>query len=285
MDEQDKTHIPEDPPVTIGDDEVERLLTDAQDMVDEIASTAGIDAGAKEHDRDSPFLDEKSDPLAGADNVQEVLSELNGLIGDDDAKSEEEASQPKTATVGAEETPTDQASDRDKNTATAASEARPDETAAVTSSTAPSGDLSSQADEPNTTSAEVAKDGGPDIEFDSELVVDSKADVSESTEKDVAQAEADGKHTAGVSGSRAKRIINKLLVASRTVVNRVILKGAAVSRTILGVLVVLDRPFAALSPSVKRHIGFVAVATVLMGLASLILPGMLEHNPYESIEP
>jgi len=42
----------------------------------------------------------------------------------------------------------------------------------------------------------------------------------------------------------------------------------------------IDRPFAGLSPSTKRYIGYVAIATLIIGLASIIVPPMLRHNPY-----
>lgn len=48
--------------------------------------------------------------------------------------------------------------------------------------------------------------------------------------------------------------------------------------------VFLDRPFENVSPQGKRLIGLVAVATCLVGIASWVLPGLVNHNPFAAMD-
>lgn len=52
---------------------------------------------------------------------------------------------------------------------------------------------------------------------------------------------------------------------------------------ILGVFVLLDRPFSGLSQVAKHRIGLVAVVTVIMGALSFLLPILFGGNPYTDI--
>ncbi|MFQ5501511.1 MAG: hypothetical protein ACE5EQ_04325 [Phycisphaerae bacterium] len=52
----------------------------------------------------------------------------------------------------------------------------------------------------------------------------------------------------------------------------------------LKILLTIDLPFANWSPGKKRITGFVAIATVVVGLLSWILPDLLNHNPFADMD-
>lgn len=55
-------------------------------------------------------------------------------------------------------------------------------------------------------------------------------------------------------------------------------------RAVMLVLVILDWPFAGFSRTTKQCIGYAAIVTILAAIASFILPSLLQHNPYLSVE-
>ena len=52
----------------------------------------------------------------------------------------------------------------------------------------------------------------------------------------------------------------------------------------LKILLTIDLPFANWSPGTKRITGFVAIATVVVGILSWILPDLLNHNPFADMD-
>jgi hypothetical protein len=55
-------------------------------------------------------------------------------------------------------------------------------------------------------------------------------------------------------------------------------------RAVMLLLVILDWPFAGFSRTTKQYIGYAAIVTILAAIASFILPSLLQHNPYLSVE-
>lgn len=250
MSEQEQPALPEDPPVTIAEDEVDRLLTQAQDLADDISSTAGAESAKPDPDKapETPVDDEK-DPLASAEAVDAALGELAELVGD---------AQPDDGPP--------------------AKEVRPD---------------ASDASSETRSAAAQSETSGIDID-ESELIdADVRCDLGDDLNVDLAEPG----ETAAVRGGDVgrvpwrqrlgeirsiKSVLPKLPGMAAALAGRVVSSGMT---TILRPLVVLDRPFAGLSPAAKRRIGYIAMVTLLMGLVSFVLPTMCEHNPYQDMQP
>lgn len=251
MSEQEQPALPEDPPVTIAEDEVDRLLTQAQDLADDISSTAGAESAKPDPDKapETPVDDEK-DPLASAEAVDAALGELAELVDD----------------------------------------AQPDDGAAATKEARP--DASDASSETRSAPAQ-SETSGIDID-ESELIdADVRCDLGDDLNVDLAEPG----ETAAVRGGDVGRVpwrqrlgeirsirsvLPKLPGMAAALAGRVVSSGMT---TILRPLVVLDRPFAGLSPAAKRRIGYIAMVTLLMGLVSFVLPTMCEHNPYQDMQP
>ena len=235
MDEQENKQLPDDPPVNIDEDEVDKLLDQAQTLADDLASTAGVEAEAPDQDQDGEVTaqapaDDQSDPLAATEDVEQKLAELDQLVRD--VRSDEAADSAAPGEGAAEPTEDQDAMDR------AAGSAQ-------------------------------GEDGGDDA------VDDAAGGLAELP---------DG--TGGPAGDRPRRSVRRMIVDVLMAAPRFpVLVAKTASGAILTAFVVMDRPFANVSTEARKRIGWIAVITVLMGIASLWLPGLIEDNPYESIEP
>ncbi len=257
MSEQEQPSLPEDPPVTIAEDEVDRLLAQAQDLANDISSTAGSESAKPDPDKapETPVDDER-DPLASAEAVDEALGQLAELV--DDAQPDGEAPQTTAPPVTKEARP--DASDPSSETRSAAAQS---ETSGI------------HIDESELIDADVRCDLGDDL----------NVDLAEPGERAAVQG-GDGPRVSWRQRLGEVRSIKSVLPKLPGMA--VALAGRGVSSmltTILRPLVVLDRPFAGLSPAMKRRIGHVALVTLLMGLVSFVLPTMCDHNPYQDMQP
>ncbi|MBN2561241.1 MAG: hypothetical protein JXQ75_09960 [Phycisphaerae bacterium] len=241
MEEQDSTSLPEDPPVTIKDQEVDHLLNQAQFLADDIASTTGVEPDERGAGSSSqaPATD-GPDPLAAAQSVEQQIAKLDDLIAD--AKAESEGPSPRPPTSDA---------------STGKSKAAPVRDGAS---------------------------GFSDLDFDADFADDVDVSLDDTAEPTGGQAQRKAPPVPkrlGVVG-----LIRRMPLASRDAALGCVKRVAVAFRdTVVTVFVALDRPFANVSPVTKKHLGYVALITVLMGIACLILPGLLEHNPYEDMAP
>lgn len=256
MSESNQPLPSEDPPLTVADDEVERLLSQAQSLAADIATLAKVEEPAVASPDIPIDLEQgKLDPAAATATLEQSVAELAGLVGDPDA----------------------------------AASARPDpssspEPAIPSVPSAPPQDAGhGLADDPDHEAATsrhgLAETGG--IAFDDALVGDVDVNLDESaTPVPVEEiATKSSFRAAAVASSLRERLTTwrrKLSTAGVRLAHR--MPGGLV-----GVFVLFDRPFAGLSPATKQAIGYVAIVTILMGIASLVLPGLLESNPYVQI--
>jgi hypothetical protein len=295
MDTRENTPLPEDPPVTVGDGEVERLLDKAQEMAEEIAASTGVDPGAPDpqgapqapadqttDQTTDQAADQVADPLAGAESIEKTLAELGDLLND--TPSVAEGSEADAAAGQADENPPEQVGQDVAAQGAEAPPARADETAVRDS---PAGESVAPVKSVGPSeAADGASAEGSSPDFDNDLAGDVNVDLSEPLQdaepEDVAQAPDQAEKV----GPRTKRSIKKLIAAARNS-GRHVAKPAAITlvNAVLIPFLVLDRPFVNLSPVIKRRIGYLGLITVLMGIMSLVLPGMFEHNPYEHLEP
>lgn len=254
MPEPDKTPLPEDPPVTVTDDEVERLLSQAQSLAADIASLTG--SGEQPTASTLPVLDAEAsppDPIAATATVEQTINELADLVG---AANDELSTEPRPP----DEAPTSQ------------------ETADLLDApdSPPPAAPTATAEHPNE-----ARTAG--IAFDQALVGEVEVDLDESA---LPPAPPPGEEEAPPGGWRRATSIpmrKRLLDLRQRFTTGAGRLARGMPGGVVGVFVFLDRPFAGLSPTIKQALGYVALVTILMGIASLLLPGLLESNPYVQI--
>jgi hypothetical protein len=61
--------------------------------------------------------------------------------------------------------------------------------------------------------------------------------------------------------------------------------AVSLPNALMGIVILLDRPFASLSSYAKRIAGIVGLISLAMGLVAMFAPRMLAHNPYAQMEP
>ncbi len=262
MDTQENTSLPEDPPVTVGENEVERLLDQAQSLAEEIASSTGADADAPESPPAARApAEDAADPLAGADAVEKTLAELGDLVnGTQSTEANGEDGPAPDPAAGVSTGPAGQ------------------DAPVVAEATEPHADRETARDEPT--------DEALIDDLDTELAAAIDVDLSEPLPGAGSDADAQTPDKSQQAKPRTRRSIKQLIAASRhLVVDAAKPAAVTVVNAILLPILILDRPFANLSPTTKRRIGQLALITVLMGIISLVLPGMFEHNPYEHLDP
>jgi hypothetical protein len=257
MAEPEDSPLPEDPPLTIAEDEVERLLSQAETLAGEIADSAGVDpplpdGTSAEPDATSAAKDEP-DPLAAAEQIEQTLSELNDLVA--------EANQPDTEPAG-------------EGAANEAGASLPLE--------------GGEATQPETVRAVAgeAEDREKASEFDFDPSVEGDISVSfgeGGSARDAGELPDDGTEFPAGQGSLKRPLKERLLAAGMSIPRAAKSAAATIPSAFLLLLENLDRPFAGVSPATKQLIGYIAIVTLLMGIASLVLPGLLEHNPYEKL--
>ena len=79
-------------------------------------------------------------------------------------------------------------------------------------------------------------------------------------------------------------IKQKIVTASRSAVRVFTALPVLVLNSLLKSLIWLDRPFANIPTGVKRGLGIVALATLLAGIATWVLPTLLSQNPFEDMD-
>jgi hypothetical protein len=122
-------------------------------------------------------------------------------------------------------------------------------------------------------------------EFDPAMVGDLAVELSESAladGSDQSSLPVDGENPAPKPRRSSKELLLAGVATARMVGKGVML---AVPIAVLFLLKILDRPFAGLSPAVKRIIGFAGLATLVMGIAAWLVPLFYHPNPYEKLPP
>ncbi len=256
MPEPDKPPLPEDPPVTVTDDEVERLLSQAQSLAADIASLTG--SGEQPAASTPPVLDAEvppPDPIAATATVEQTVNELADLVG--------------VGTDGpaAESRPPDEAP-------------APQETAALLDPPEPPPPVDPTAAVEHPNEAETAG-----IAFDQALVGEVEVDLDESALPPAPPAGEREDPPRGWRRAASIPLRKRLLDLQQRLTAGAGRFARGMPGGIVGVFVLLDRPFAGLSPTTKQALGYVALVTILMGIASLVVPGLLESNPYAEIPP
>ncbi len=294
MDDQPNQPPPDDSPPTTGEAEVDNLLDQAQSLVDDIASTVGGPTDQPDPDKppdDASLTVDEPDTSASLEAVEEKLADLDELVGGD-TPSEPVPETAEQATPTEDTAATSKASEE-------AVESPPDSeplSDSVASSGKQDGDEAAPDVQAPASHPLLGDDGdaafqgelGSETDFGSEgdLDLGGDADLAEPeppAEKDDQPTQQNQAESKTVSPPRPvkQRIIDTAEATGRRLRSGVMIAPRAISAILVG----LDRPFSRFSPSTKKVIGFIAITTVLMGIISMILPGLFKHNPYESLPP
>ncbi|MFQ5424560.1 MAG: hypothetical protein ACE5F9_11340 [Phycisphaerae bacterium] len=296
MAESEDNTTPE--PVPLADADVDRLLREAEVLTEEIVSETGAERPDPDGAADAAGTIEAGDAIAAVEDAEQKILQLEDVLG----AADEAASTSQVAAETDDESPpvVDQVaraptSEPGEEYSPESSPSAPD---APTEGPAPSGpqvehnesgvDISASPEGadaaslmPPLTAPESDTDAGaePDTPVAADDNTADNPDDEGSTETDVAVDES-------ASVPAAKRTIRQVAVAALRAGRRVFLTAMlALPNAFLRTLIVLDRPFAGLSPQAKRRIGLIGLVTLLMGLASILLPSLLHHNPYADIGP
>jgi hypothetical protein len=112
MADSPESPTPDDAPLSVGDDEVERLLKEAESLTAEIAEDAGVDAdaasGATGQNQPGREAEARPDPVEAAAKAEEAAKDLSDLLRDSDAPDSAQAAEPSFPSSPMEATPEDE---------------------------------------------------------------------------------------------------------------------------------------------------------------------------------
>jgi hypothetical protein len=272
MAEPDNASLPNDP-LTAGEDDIERLLGQAETLAIEIATSTGVEptsAAPAANATAEAGVPEGSapDPLAATQAVEEQLAELDELVAAEQQTND-------TATAAANDSATKAAPAGLPEGAGEAAAGAADEAPPPTN--AEQAEVDTERDEiEGDVSAGAPEDHGVESKEGENAVQDAGPAVGGFKANFADASEPVGKC----------RSWKEWLIVVRESGPRVAKAAAlAIPHAFLGILEAIDRPFAGLSPKTKRAIGYVALITVVMGIASLVLPSLLNNNPYANMPP
>ncbi len=253
---------PDDAPLSVGDEEVERLLQEAESLTAEIADDAGVETVPPDpdsapqlgdHDQPGGQREPRPDPLTAAARAEKAVKGLGDLLNDSDADTP-----PGTATP----------------------------TLATPSDATPEDELASppppQQDADDFDGFSGLTDDDHDV-FDAAATGGGTSEDHDETQTPDDRPTAAGEQTsAGDESANPERpaIWPRCAGAFKTTVSRLRKAPKAVPAGIRAVIIWTDKPFAGVSLGVKRALGAVALASILTGIAAWVLPGALAHNPF-----
>lgn len=263
---------PDQPPLTIGDQEIERLLQQAESLTNEIVEGVGAEASpdAPTGNPAGQLGDAEPDPEAAVELVTQDVAQLVAEVSEPPAAPSAEpfdaeavdaepdggmtANEPETAESVA-------AIDQDVEAT--------DDDAAIESAEA------NEADE-----LAPIESGTPDAAVTETMVVaaaveQSTAPQQESPLPPVAMAADDSVPPRRTFSGHVK---HAAIYTARTVV-------FAVPNICIRLLMLLDWPFRQMSPGVKNALGVIGLITMMMGGVAMVAPSMMKHNPYAAMPP
>jgi len=281
MESKPDTPPPGDPLEVLSDSHVEELLNQAEGLVGEIASAAGVDGPRETTGGPTGELGSiEPDPLSAVELTAMDIAEIRRAVESDEQAEHAAAEDPRTAMAAAD---------------TAASIEQP----AGQQSPSPVAEhpLADANELPACVTVSAGDDPPPNPDAPERLPVHQPEDSSDPPEVAGEPQPLSGNQPSsslGVAdaatepGAAPKRRLGlqRLAIAPLRFFWRGVGRTAGLAANLTGrIIVALDRPFAKLSPRAKNNLGIVGLITLLAGLAGLILPGMLAHNPYAEMEP
>lgn len=278
MDQPDKAPTPDDAGLTVPNEEVERLLSEAQSLVTEISGQLGM---AAPDETPSPLptpMPAEADPLTAVEMATVQVETLEAALeGSADCTGEANESAPAVAqatVVGNEVAPHKDV----QCEATQRSEKKPDAAPAmVGAGEAVVNQAAAATSESRGTPRDAVESSG-NAPTCSESI---KPEVLRQLETHVLLDSGEGALTDKKStGRRARR---RLRQAAGIVA--VMLRNIAVSLVnwLVRFITMLDAPFARLSLNTKTALGLIGLVSLLTGAFALLAPRLLSHNPYAAM--
>lgn len=283
MDSKEQSPTPDDSPISVGAEEMERLLNQAESLVADISSGVGVAEGQRDPKElhATPFPD-KPDALAAleetaahVDKLKQQTGEVSELV--EVAEATVDAIDPSDNAMGIELEIKDEGELSGGDTASPEMPTlvndelkerlpadRPSiELAATTEkrSVAPAKQKARATivlEPPDSPAAKIVDQPRPP-----EQAVDTAADQSALI----------------VVRSVGWRRFPKLIFGMAKAV------ALAPVKATISVVVLIDKPFAGLSATTKLALGLIGLVSLIMGIAAIFLPKLLQSNPFENIAP
>lgn len=283
MDSKEQSPSPDDSPISVGAEELERLLNQAESLVADISSGVGIADEQREPKEvhATPFPD-KPDALAALEETAAHVDKLKRQTGE----VSEPVEVPK-ATVDEKES-SDPLKDNEleiKDAGAIAGDDSPspalpaivnDKSNERLPANRPMKELAANAEEKSVGPAKQKARATIVLEPPSPpspKAVDQPA-VSDQRADTVAEPPASFP-ARSVGWRRFPRAIFSITKA---------IALAPVKATI-SVVVLIDKPFAGLSVTTKLALGLIGLVSLIMGVAAIFLPKLLQSNPFEHVGP
>lgn len=248
MQEPDKPTDPNDQPVVAGSDDIAQLLAEAERLTKELADSAGAKRDVDVGtEAGSREVPGEERVLVAAEDVETRLSELGSVLGLDGGEGKQVGGAAGLEAPVVEPSP----------------EKRPKAGEAVAAS--------------RHGLSEAVRDTG-----EWKGVADSDAEAAQGVAAippGAVESSADGQ----VSGRGA--ILNRVVAMGGFCCGCLPLAAKAMPKICSWVLTQMNRPFVGLSPTTKRYIGLIAIATLLVGITSFFLPSFFQGNPYLKAVP
>jgi len=235
-----------EPPIIVSDAELERLLDEATSLSQELADEVGKSLG------------ETSWKEAG--DEEGVAAQAIDAVEEPDATEA-----PPPATEQAKPLP-DLLQDPDATAAKASAEPV-QEPAAIADAATP------EIDDPPSAPRRSER-----IETrDEEIAEKARAEAAENESSEIEEAQEE-EHRSGPS------VKERLTASCKLAVRLVRAVPIGIANACLMIFVILDRPFRGMSPGLKRMLGLIGLATLLAGIATWILPEMMDNNPFADMD-
>lgn len=266
MDAKENSPTPEDSPLTVSNDEIERLLQNAESLVADIADGVGLsdEERSPKELHASPFP-EKPDALEALEKTAEQVDRVEEQTGSMASLGEQDVdtiSDSPESETGVEPEEPDVADDQRSPAAPAKGKFADGQPAIEAGPCPPSPPESA----PKTTESTEAPAKSALASRQTNLTEASSAKPDE---------------TSSTSDSPPSGRLRRLKVALGVARSVALFPLKATIAT----LILIDKPFKRLRPTTKLVLGLMGLVSLLMGLAAIFLPKLLASNPYESIPP
>ncbi len=283
MDPKEQSPSPDDSPISVGAEELERLLNQAESLVADISSGVGVADGQREPKElhATPFPD-KPDALAALEETAAHVDKLKRQTGE----LSEPVEVPEATVV--EEEPSAPVKDNELE---------------IKDAGALAGDDSPTTEKP-TLIKEVSKERLPADRPSIELAATAE-------KKSVAPAKQKARATIVLEppDSPAAKVADQSKTPEQAIGTAVDQPAPIVVRSVgwrrfpklifdmtkaialapvkatIAVVVLIDKPFAGLSATTKLALGLIGLISLIMGVAAIFLPKLLQSNPFEHVGP
>lgn len=270
QEQPDNAPTPEDAPLSPGNEEIEALLQQAESLVSDIAGSVGLEQSPAPP---TP-MPEEADPLTAVEMATYQVEQLEEAVGEAPPAERVDAAPAAMEMPDAvrEFAGEDAAGETLSESPEPVDPPAPSRVpAAVGHSRSPGPDKTRHAPAP----AESRRAATAIVEPETSPT-DRQSDTS-------GEPEAEGKGAVEESAALSRRSYARRIGAALLLICRNIL--VAIPNSLIRMIILLDRPFAGLSPNAKLALGMIALVTIVMGGLAIALPSLMQDNPYSSIAP